>query len=360
MLLAQGPCWPATLRQARVQGVFPLLYGHLQQLGFPGMPAEVRTELQAIYHMNAVRNTLLAHELTRVLRFLSDARVPVIPLKGVALAASLYGDITLRVCADLDILVPRPLVAQTSRLLLASGYRMVCTGRFFEDLLLRSGIEYTLVREGPRFPYYLELHWGVLWGGAREAAVIEDLWAEACATACFGVPAYSLSPEWELLFLAAHAARHRWQGLKWLVDIHEVCSTRQIDWEQVLEKAQRFGWGQLLHVTLSACQTLLGTPIPAPCAVGALPPWLKLSLHSPAPLPWWHAFFALRLLQRRSDRLRYTLRVILVPTLAERHLLRLPGSLSVLYYPLRPLRLGCKWGWWLVRAGWQRLMNIGR
>ena len=67
-LLRQGVCWSLILRQARVHGVFPLLYRNLQILGFPGVPADVRTELETTYRMNALRNTLLARELTQVLR----------------------------------------------------------------------------------------------------------------------------------------------------------------------------------------------------------------------------------------------------------------------------------------------------
>ena len=80
-------------------------------------------ELEAAYRMNALRNTLMVRELAEVIQRLGAAGVPVMPLKGVALAASLYGDPTLRVCGDIDILVPRPLVGQAYHLLQAMGYR---------------------------------------------------------------------------------------------------------------------------------------------------------------------------------------------------------------------------------------------
>ncbi len=160
-----------------------------------------------------------------MLQLLADADIPTIPLKGVTLAASLYGDPTLRVCTDIDILIPPARVAQAFHLLLARGYNARSTDQFFVDLLPRSTIEYALVREERSFHYLLEPHWGLLlWGAPFDRDAIEDLWAEASPTAYFGVPAYALSPAWELLFLAAHAARHQWGGLKWLVDIQEVCA----------------------------------------------------------------------------------------------------------------------------------------
>ena len=195
----------------------------------------------------------------------------------------------------------------------------------------------------------------MLWGKRWDGSAAEDLWAEARPQACFGVPAYTLSLEWEFLFLAAHTARHQWQGLKWLVDLHEICSYREIDWEKVREKAERLGWEEQVRLTLSVCHALFETPLPAQFALRELPPWLQLFPEGPSPRPWQDALFPLYLLKRPSGRMRYVLGVLLVPTLAERRFLRLPSLLLLLYYPLRPLRLGCKWGWRLVLAGLQRL-----
>ena len=354
LLLGQELAWPRILGQAGAHGVFPLLYRNLQTLGFSGVPAAVRTALETSYRRNALRNALLVRELVQVLRLLGEAGVPVIPLKGVALAASLYGDLTLRTCTDIDILVPHPTVARALHLLLTRGYAAGFTERFFADLLLSSTIEYVLVREDRWFRYLLELHWGILWGKRWDGDATEDLWAQARPHVCFGVPAYTVSPEWEFLFLAAHAARHHWQGLKWLLDIHEVCCQRQIDWEQVRHKAERLGWEEIVRLTLSVCHALFETPLPAQFALRKLPPWLHLFPDAPS-LSWRNALFPLRLLKRPSYRMRSVLGVLLVPTLAERQLLRLPFPLLPLYYPLRPLRLGCKWGWRLVLAGLQRV-----
>lgn len=355
LLLGQKLAWPHILRQAWTHEVFPLLYRNLRTIDFPGVPTVVRAELETACRMNALWNALLVRELVQVLRWLGEAGVPVMPLKGVALAASLYDDITLRVCVDIDILVPHPRVAQAFHLLLARGYHAKFTEQFFADLLLASDIEYALVRQDRWCSYLLELHWGMLWGPRWDGSAAEDLWTAARPHVCFGVPAYALSPEWEILFLATHAARHHWQGLKWLVDIHEVCCQRQIDWAHVRETAERLGWEEVVRLTLSACHTLFATPLPAQFPVRELPPWLRLFPHAPASWTWQDAFFPLHLLKRRSDRLRYALGALLVPTLTERQCLRLPFPLLFLYYPLRPLRAGCKWGWRFVLAGLQWL-----
>ena len=343
-LLERGPSWPVIQRQAQAQEVLPLVFWNLQRLDFIAVPTPVRTEMEAAYRQNALWNDLFTRELTEVLRLLGGAEVPVIPLKGVALAESLYGDITLRVCTDIDILVPRSRLLEALNLLRARGYNAEFTEQFFFDLLLRSHIEYALERDDRQVRYLLELHWGLLWGMPWDKAATEEIWAEAQPGDCFGIPAYTLSPEWELLFLAVHAARHQCQGLKWLVDIHVICSTRSVDWEKVRAKAARAGWEEAARLALSACHALFDTPIPSDLLLRVLPPWVKL-FPATASTSWTDAFFPARLLRRPSEKLRFFLRVLLVPTLAERRLLRLPSFLGLLYYPLRPLRLAFKWSW---------------
>jgi hypothetical protein len=352
-LLAAPLRWDLILGHATAHEVYPLLYRNLRSLAFAGVPTQTRTELETLYKVNAFRNIHLVEELARVLALLGGAGIPTIPLKGVTLAESLYGDPTLRVCTDLDILIPRQAVAQAVGLFLAEGYDSELSERHFADLYSRGGIEYALVRSERGVLYMIEPHWGLLAGPWVDKAALADLWAESRPHTFLGVPAYALSPEWEVLFLVVHAARHCCQGLKWLVDIHELCSRGGIDWEKLTAKAKRLGWDEMLRLALSTCHTLFSTPIPAELLLNELPSWLKLFPADPT-LHASPSVLLLRLLRRPSDKLRYLIYLLLVPMLTDRRLYRLPSRLRFLYYPLRPLRLGCKWSWWLARTAWPR------
>jgi hypothetical protein len=360
-LLGQALSWPLLLQQARMYEVTPLFYHHLRQLGFPSVPEAAAAELGAAYRMNALRNTLLVRELTAVMRRLGASGVPVMPLKGVALAASLYGDPALRVCADLDILVPRVQVGQAYQVLQAMGYDGAsgeCMSESFQRRLLKTSIEYALTRRDRGFRHVAELHWGIFLGAPSECAAIETLWAEARATPIFGVKAFQPSPEWAFLCLAVHAARHQWKGLKWLADIHELCTRTAIDWAKVRFEAERVGWEYVAELTLSACHTLFETTIPPHFSFRPLPPWVHLF---PADLlyaePWRDVLAVSRLLTSLPARWRYLLRVLLVPTAAERRLIRLPSALGMLYYPLRLLRVAMKHGWRVCVSYRQPLTN---
>jgi hypothetical protein len=348
-LLEQALSWPLLLRLTRMYGVTPLFYQHLRQLGFPNVPATVVAELGAAYRLTAMRNTLMVRELVEVMQRLDSAGVPVIPLKGVALAASLYGNPTLRECVDIDILVPRSQVGQAYHVLQAMGYCGESAEVMEEPLqrrLLNSRIEYGLTRDERGFRYLLELHWGVFLGHPSERVAVEALWAETSATPVFGVMAFQASAEWTFLFLAVHAARHQWRGLKWFSDIHELCTWTAIDWAKVRVDAERFGWENALELTLSACHTLFGTSIPPHFAPRTLPPGVHLfPADALDTAPWQHIRAKARLFKPPMAQWRYLMRILLLPTEADLQFVRLPSALGVLYYPLRLLRVTIKYGW---------------
>ncbi len=353
--LGEPPAWTVVAQQAHAHGVVPLVVWNLRRLGWPHVPEAVRTELETAERLNAVRNRLLTRGLRSVLDRLGQAGIPTIPLKGVALAESLYDDVSRRVCSDLDVLVPRRSVGQAIELLHADGF----TGadRYHPrgaavDLLLRSNMEYCLLSPPASFRYVLELHWDIAWRWRADSRMVEALWTEARPTTVLGTPAWTLGREWELLYLAFHAARHRCSALKWLVDVHEVCVRGGFDWGGVQDRARRFGLERALRLTLATCRALLGTPLPPALAIE--PPRWRPKVLGAAPVVggWQEALASARLFSRPADRLRYLGRLALRPTLAEWSLVRLPPWLRFLYYPLRPLRLGFASGRAMIRRGW--------
>ena len=349
-LLACPLQWPLLLERARIFEVFPLLYAGLRTLDFSGVPDPVRSEWTTIFRFNAIRNEILAIDLARILRMLADAGVPVIPLKGIGLAKSLYGDAALRACADLDILIPSKNVAEAFHLLLSSGYEPEFTQPRLLHLVARYGRGCTMMTpQNHMCSYALELHCGLVWGGPLERELLEEIWSDAARKSFCGVPTFALSAEWEFLYLAVHASRHGGPSLKWLIDLDRLCSRGAIDWEKVSEKAKWLGWEEAVRSCLAACAALFDTPINP--AFG-----LKTPRGSGAPRAVGfpsvsEILFSLRLLKTPTRRLHYLAIHLFIPTLAECEFLPLPDSLFFLYYALRPFRIACQTAWWFGEAG---------
>lgn len=341
LALLAGPLqWDLVLETAREHEVYPLLYRNLKNLGFCGMPDAVRSELVALFRTNALYNSLFALEMAQILRALADAGIPVMPLKGLFLAQSLYKDINFRVCADMDILVLRENVMEAVDLLSAQGYQRKFPRWFLGDRRMQNSIECPLWKEKGSVSFLLELHWGVLYDTGREIENMKALWCDAQETEFLGVPVRSPSEEGLLLLLAAHAARHNWQGLKWLLDIHELCLQRELEWDRAIALARKFGWEQLLRRSLEVCHIVLDTPLPAgflqqpPAGDGR-----RFPVAGPNPTPLRVLWIHLPLAKGPIEKLRFILRRVLIPTPNEAEWLDLPKSLSFLYYLVRPFRL---------------------
>jgi hypothetical protein len=361
-LLSSTLDWTLVLDRLRAQDVAPLACRNLASLGWRAVPPEARQALEAGQRMNALRNDLLMDDLASVLRLLHATRVPAIPLKGPMLADALYGDAALRSSSDLDLLVPRADVGRAWPLLEAAGWQPAEAYRvapYDLGLLVESNIEYAFARHRGEFLSILELHWDIAWRWQRDSRAAADLWAAARPANVRGEACMTLGDPWQFVYLATHAARHRWQGLKWIVDIHELASRTSLDWDEVVRIAGSLELTRIVRLSLSVCRALYGTPLPGALPPMPLPRWLSLYPEAPVPAGMWNnALLPSRLLDGPGARLGYLARVLLRPTLAERRLLPLPASLVPLYYALRPLRLGCRFTSGAARAGIRRLAGV--
>jgi hypothetical protein len=346
------------LDRARTHGLIPLLYHRLRTLEFRGIPKSVQRELTDTFGINAIRNELLSRELVRVLALLGAAGVPVIPLKGIALAESLYGDSALRTCADIDILVQPKDFVESLRLLRSSGYAARSNEPSLIRLQARYGKDCLLMRDDTRTAYPLQVNCGLICGGPAERRVLAELWSDAAPRPFHGAPAYALSPEWEFLYLAVHAARHGMFPFKWLVDLDWLTIRGALDWKRVHAMASRLGWERIVRSCFETCANLLETPIPEPSLWTAhytanIPANSQRSFDLPRA-----TFFPIRALPTLSQKLQFVAVRIFIPTLGDCQFLRLPSALFFLYYLLRPFRLMGSVAGWLIRPGIARLRRL--
>ncbi len=354
--LLEGPLrWGLVLDRVVREGISPIFFLNLRRLGFPGVPGHVQKWLETAFKLNAIRNESLAMELARVLKLFGEAGIPAIPLKGVALSESLYGDTSLRVCSDLDILVPRSLVGRSLQALLRNGYE----GNLQEETLIRiplgNAIEYEFTRSDGPISYRLELHWGLFCTSRNDERAAAEVWQESQAAIFFGVTARQLPPEWELLYLAAHAARHRCEGLKWLTDIHDAVSLRRFDWEKLSAAARRHGWESALGLSLSTCHELLGTVVPHPFTQ-SVPRQLVSQITPPLLKTVGDPLFIFRHLKGRRNKLSFLFRRTFLPNFSDYAEVHLPHSLRSLYYLIRPFRIVYACGFRLLRRARTRLL----
>jgi hypothetical protein len=357
--LVQRPIdWQFLMRKSFAHGVMPLLYKNLNAICPQAMPRLVADQLRDCFRAHAERNLFLTAELLRLLRLLADRGIAALPYKGPVLAASIYGDISLRSFSDLDILVNKQDILSAKDLLLAEGYgerTPLTSGQEQARIRSRNQKDFALV--GQKGLVKVELHWEVA-SLALFPLETEQIWERLESLPLGGAAVLNLHPEDLLLILCVHGAKHSFKRLEWVCDIAELLTASpSIRWNETVERATELHAKKMLFLGLLLARDLLGTRLPeglsgeieAHSAAILLADQFRdsifdeIDLGSELFMGKWHRT---SLVDNLRDRMRlriynwadYT-RVLMKHNEIDREFLRLPPFLSFLYHLLRPIRL---------------------
>jgi hypothetical protein len=175
---------------------------------------------------------------------LASAGLTPLVIKGAALVDR-YGP-GLRPMDDVDLLVPRPLFADTIETLLDAGWTRPPTKN-------RNTHEVTLAHPSlPGMSVDAHQEWS-RWTNRSDGLTVDTLWSERTERTVLGTPAFVVPAEVELVMLAAHAAKpyHQFDRLLWTVDIAVVASTTAVDWDRV----ERFATEHRCRVAVAVALT---------------------------------------------------------------------------------------------------------
>ena len=107
-------------------GFAALVHRWLKRAGLLAqIPADLTEPLETEAYRQAAQNVALAHELRMILLACAQAGIRCVPLRGLALAECLHGDLSARPLGDLDLLIPRRNGPAVVSLLQERGYRLV-------------------------------------------------------------------------------------------------------------------------------------------------------------------------------------------------------------------------------------------
>lgn len=350
---------PQLSQYAGRQGVLALVCNAIRTHAAQECSADVRAALQEIRKSLAVSNMRKLAVLVKITRALQQVNITVAGFKGITTAQLAYGDITLRACGDLDILVHEENVEQARDILKSLGYKPGYSFSDFQRQKLKKVIHaesfYTEDRS-----IMIELHWSL--SSSEFWAPIENLnYLEDCASVSIKqltLPTFNL--EKLFVYLCFHGQRHSWSALFWLVDISrliEANSEDEIFWQRIVELAKN---GEVETIVLSSfilCRDVLGTPLPNSiensllgrasllCTAAAIKQELleQLSDTSREGPPRHRAFSInqMRLLEGFAKKIKYVASIAQVQE-ADYAILDLPPWLHFLYYILRPLNIATR------------------
>ncbi len=260
-----GVDWDGLLQAARAGGVSPLVYEAVRGQGL--LPAPVEESLRLDYYGVARTNLLRFHRLEAVLRCLADEGIDVILLKGAALAEAVYRNLALRPMCDFDLLVHEADVEGALRVLAALGYEQPY-GEFRPGFIRAFRNQIMMSKAGDAETRPIEIHWRLLAPLHYQRAIPSDwLWQTAGPARLGAAPVRILSPEAQVLHLSGHLLQHggyEKANARQLYDLAEVIVLyrEQLDWDELLARAQAYDLVLPLQKALSRAHELWSLPVP--------------------------------------------------------------------------------------------------
>ncbi|MDH7970555.1 nucleotidyltransferase family protein, partial [Sphingomonas sp. AR_OL41] len=251
-------------RVVRRQRVAGLVHGALKAAA-----AEVPPPAgPAIGHSAAgiIRSSMTgAAETARLMQLIGNAGYPVLTVKGAALAALVYGTITLKHSKDIDLLILPEHAQDVIALLEVDGYHITFPAAQLSPaqraMLTHYGKDVAMRRPGP-YPQ-LELHWRMFGNRALLPTVTANAPRQTVVLSG-GVRVETLALPDLYAYLTVHGTGDGWSRLKWLADLNALLAPLDAATIASLHAhAERLDAGRCSAVSLLLCAELLALPLDA-------------------------------------------------------------------------------------------------
>jgi len=211
----------------------------------------------------------------------------------------------------------------------------------------------------------VELHWSLGQSWYSFASNTDDFWRGSTLAPYFGLSLRVAKREDMLLFLCAHGYKHYWSRLSWICDVGQALLTWQdLDWPYIFEEARRSRIVQVLLLGLYLAHDTLAVPLPETVheALKTTPQLIQMTAEiqrllfsdeTITTLEMKKYLFHLHMSETLGDKLaylRYFLSRQLTPNVIDKSRVKLPASLSWMYYLLRIFRLLREYGTSVAKA----------
>jgi hypothetical protein len=204
-------------------------------------------------------------ETARMVQLLKQEGVVAIPLKGSVLAQMLYGDVGLRHCNDIDLLINFTDMEVTTRVLKSCGYRQL----YPHDLNPRQERIYARYKKDVGFynreqRLFIELHYGIyvheLLRRADEPAIRDA--TERVELHNEEIVVFDRATTF--IYLVYHGCLHQFFRLFWLRDVAEALQRWELDHVEILERMRSLGLERMAGTALLLAERWFAVQVPGP------------------------------------------------------------------------------------------------
>ena len=249
------------------QGSYRMLPLLAHNLGRQGIRDPFLNLCLGVHRHTWVRNQMQLSQTRELLKEFRREGIPVMLLKGAALALAYYADCGLRPFEDIDLLVPTAQAQPAFALLRRMGF-LPCHFPGREITREYAGIFHAVVMVNER-GLVVDLHWHLLFECLSSDADA-DFWGAAERVDKESDPLYVLSPTDQLFHACVHGYKHQvvsWEHIppiRWVADALTVMAAggARIDYRRLGCLAREFHLGLVLKLTIDYLLDRWGAPLP--------------------------------------------------------------------------------------------------
>ena len=179
----------------------------------------IYAKLAKFCQQDKLRIFSLVAETCLLARTFAAQQIPYCFIKGPILNVSLYEELTIRPCRDLDVWIEYRALQQATKALLALGYQkkkpVYELIGFKEEYYLKHKHDITFYHRERNM--LVELHFRLNYLGINFVPLSPAICKKIIL---WQTPIQTLNDDYHLLFLMIHGAIHGWIRLRWLYDLH--------------------------------------------------------------------------------------------------------------------------------------------
>ena len=230
--------------------VLPLVYERLRS--WDAAPPDTLARMREFSVAAAMHWVALQHSAETIFAALTEAGVPVVALKGMALAPTVYRFPTLRPVGDLDLLLKEEHLDLATQLLRGMDFRQ-------RELRLPPGHHHLPVLFNS-LGHRVELHRHIVRGPLAEKIPVSTLFERSRPFRLGKTDALMLAPEHLVVHACLHTALgHRFEGMLYqLCDIAGIERCLSVDWDRFDREASDWAIGTPLYWCLTAAREMIG------------------------------------------------------------------------------------------------------
>jgi hypothetical protein len=232
----EGNFPPHLIDRARGYNLLPIVAAALSDV-----PDDMRQLLNTASRQRRIRTLVMTQEMLRVVAECAQANIRIIPLKGVALANSVYPSPTLRFFDDLDLLVEPHKLPTALAIIQKLGYQPHARGS--------ADWHHSAPQTHPKHGTTIELHSDVMRRYGHEDWSLNAIWARLETHTILGQSVELLSIHDALIHTALHARHHLFEKPTFLLDTAMLLKAQSAD---LSESARQTSWNSLIAAMRAA------------------------------------------------------------------------------------------------------------